>query len=448
MTADVQRLAMYNLAVGIDVGTSGVRAAAVDETELRVAFAAVKMPLPLNRSGLVTLDPAIWWDATRRVFRRLSRQIELKEIGAIAVTGTSGTILGVDANGRPVTPAQMYNSQASAKVLRRIAAVAPPETGARGPTSALARAIALQQEPGVARVIHQADWISGQFLGRFDVTDENNALKTGYDAVTRRWPNWLAEAGMRPNLLPTVVPAGTITGRIERWRAVELGLSADVAIVAGTTDGCAAFLAAGAETCGHAVTSLGTTLVLKVLSNRAIFAPKFGVYSHRIGNGWLVGGASNSGGGAIAKHFRLDRVRELSKRMDPKVASGLDYYPLAGRGERFPICDPRLEARLEPGVDNDVLFLQALMEGVTGIEKLGYRVIANLGGPSVTSTRTVGAAARNPAWRTIRERILGVPLVEAADNEAAVGVAKLAQKGLGVGSPNEVGSLNKGKGCA
>jgi sugar (pentulose or hexulose) kinase len=442
MTADVQRLAMYNLALGIDVGTSGVRAAAVDETGLRVAFAAVKMPLPLNRGGLVTQDPAIWWDATRRVFRRLSRQIELKRIAAIAVTATSGTILGVHANGRPVARAQMYNSRASAKILRRIAAVASAETVAHGPTSALARAIALQHEPGVARVIHQADWISGQFLGRFDVTDENNALKTGYDAVTRRWPNWLAKAGMRPNLLPTVVPAGTIIGRIERWRALELGLSADVAIVAGTTDGCAAFLAAGAETCGHAVTSLGTTLVLKVLSNSAIFAPKFGVYSHRLGNAWLVGGASNSGGGAITKHFRLDRVRELSKRMDPKVPSGLDYYPLAGRGERFPICDSRLEARLEPGVDNDVLFLQALMEGVTGVEKLGYRVIADLGGPSVTSIRTVGAAARNPTWRAIRERMLDVPLVEAADNEAAVGVAKLAQKGLGVGSPS------KGRGCA
>ena len=178
------------------VGTSGVRAAAVDETGLRVAFAAVKMTVPLDRGGLVTQDPAIWWEATRRVFQRLSRQIELKGIGAIAVTGTSGTILGVHANGRPVAPAQMYNSQASAKILRRIAAVAPAETVARGPTSALARAIVLQKEPGVTRVIDQADWISGQFLGRFDLTDENNALKTGYDAVTRRWPNWLIKAGM------------------------------------------------------------------------------------------------------------------------------------------------------------------------------------------------------------------------------------------------------------
>ena len=227
---------MHNLALGIDVGTSAARAAAVDETGHRVAFAAIKMPFPLDRGGLVTQDPAIWWDATRRLFQRLSRQIELKGIGAIAVTGTSGTILGVHANGRPVAPAQMYNSQASAKILRRIAAVAPSETVARGPTTALARAIALQNEPGVTRVIHQADWISGQFSGRFDLTDENNALKTGYDAVTRQWPNWLAKAGMRPNLLPRVVPAGTITGRIEHWRSAELGLAADVAIVAGTTD--------------------------------------------------------------------------------------------------------------------------------------------------------------------------------------------------------------------
>jgi D-ribulokinase len=421
---------MYNLALGIDVGTSGVRAAAVDENGLRVAFAAVKMPAPSNLGGVVTQDPAVWWDATRHVLRGLSRQTNLKRIGAIAIDGTSGTILGIYSNGRPVAQAQMYNSQASPEIVRRIAAVAPSETMAHASTSALARAIALQNEPGVTRVIHQADWIAGKFLGRFDFSDENNALKTGYNPVTQRWPDWLVKAGMRPNLLPKVVPAGTIIGRIERRRSAELGLAAGVAIVAGTTDGCAAFLAAGAEACGHAVTSLGTTLVLKVLSNRAIFAPKFGIYSHRIGNSWLIGGASNSGGAAITKHFCLDRLRELSMRMKPKVPTGLDYYPLVGRGERFPICDPHLEARLEPRVDNEVLFLQALMEGVTGVEKLGYRVLADLGGPSVTSIRTVGTGARNRAWRAIRERMLDMILVEPADDQAAVGSAKLAQKGL------------------
>jgi sugar (pentulose or hexulose) kinase len=262
------------------------------------------------------------------------------------------------------------------------------------------------------------------------VTDENNALKLGYDPIARRWPDWLVEVGLQPDRLISVVPAGTTISTIARCRASALGLAADVAIVAGTTDACAAFLAAGAERFGDAVTSLGTTLVLKLLSDRPIFAPNLGVYSHRIDNVWLVGGASNSGGAAIAKHFCLDRIRELSKQMTPNVPTGLDYYPLAGRGERFPHNNPDMEARLEPRPESDNLFLQALMEGVTNIEKLGYHCLAELGGPLVKSIRAVGGGAKNAAWRTIRARMLGIPLIDAVDDEAAVGVAKLARRGL------------------
>jgi len=65
------------------------------------------------------------------------------------------------------------------------------------------------------------------------------------------------------------------------------------------------------------VTSLATTLVLKLLSDRPLFDSDLGVYSHRIENLWLVGGASNSGGAAIAKHFSLDQIRELSEKINP-----------------------------------------------------------------------------------------------------------------------------------
>jgi sugar (pentulose or hexulose) kinase len=324
----------------------------------------------------------------------------------------------------------MYNSRAPEEIVRSITAVAPPESAAHGATSALARAVAMQTQPGSIRLVQQADWISGQFSRRFDVTDENNALKLGYDPIARRWPDWLVEVGLQPDRLISVVPAGTTISTIARCRASALGLAADVAIVAGTTDACAAFLAAGAERFGDAVTSLGTTLVLKLLSDRPIFAPNLGVYSHRIDNVWLVGGASNSGGAAIAKHFCLDRIRELSKQMTPNVPTGLDYYPLAGRGERFPHNNPDMEARLEPRPESDNLFLQALMEGVTNIEKLGYHCLAELGGPLVKSIRAVGGGAKNAAWRTIRARMLGIPLIDAVDDEAAVGVAKLARRGL------------------
>jgi sugar (pentulose or hexulose) kinase len=388
------------------------------------------MPAPFAENGTVTQHPAVWWKATRRVLQKLARQIDLQRIGAIAVDGTSGTVLGVDANGQPVAPAQMYNSRAPEEIVRSITAVAPPESAAHGATSALARAVAMQTQPGSIRLVQQADWISGQFSRRFDVTDENNALKLGYDPIARRWPDWLVEVGLQPDRLISVVPAGTTISTIARCRASALGLAADVAIVAGTTDACAAFLAAGAERFGDAVTSLGTTLVLKLLSDRPIFAPNLGVYSHRIDNVWLVGGASNSGGAAIAKHFCLDRIRELSKQMTPNVPTGLDYYPLAGRGERFPHNNPDMEARLEPRPESDNLFLQALMEGVTNIEKLGYHCLAELGGPLVKSIRAVGGGAKNAAWRTIRARMLGIPLIDAVDDEAAVGTAKLARRGL------------------
>jgi len=421
---------MRDLALGIDVGTSAVRAAAVDANGRRTAFAAATMPAPFNENGLVTQHPAVWWNATRHVVQSLAGQIDLTRIGAIAVDGTSGTVLGVDANGQHIGPAQMYNSRAPAEIVRSIAAVAQPESGAHGATSALARAIAMQSQPGVIRLIQQADWISGQFSERFDVTDENNALKLGYDPIARCWPDWLVKVGLRPDRLTTVVPAGTATSTIARCRASALGLAADVVIVAGTTDGCAAFLAAGAERCGDAVTSLGTTLVLKLLSDRPLFNSDLGVYSHRIDDLWLVGGASNSGGAAIAKHFSLDQIRELSEKIIPSVPTGLHYYPLAGRGERFPHNNPDMEERVQPRPENDILFLQALMEGVTSVEKLGYRCLAELEGPPVKSIRTVGSGAKNAAWRAIRARMLATPIIDPVDDEAAVGAAKLARRGL------------------
>ncbi len=423
---------MRDLALGIDVGTSGVRAAAVDGDGRRAAFAAAPMPAALvEANGSVTQDPAIWWDATRCALQALARQIQLERIAAIAVDGTSGTVVAIDANGRPVAPAQMYNSPSPGEIVCTIAAVAPKQSPACGASSALARAIRLQNEPGAVRLIHQADWISGQFSQRFDFTDENNALKTGYDAVAQRWPEWIARAGMRADCLPAVVPAGTAMGTIARRRAGELGLALDVIIVAGTTDGCAAVLAAGAKNCGEAVTSLGNTLVLKLLTDRPLFNANWGVYSHRLRAAWLAGGASNSGGAAIARHFSLERIRELSEKMTAEVPTGLDYYPLGSRGERFPHHDSEMESRVSPRPDDDGRFLQALMEGVTSVEKLGYQRLMEIGGSMLTSIRTVGGGARNAAWRTIRERMLGVPLIEPLDDEAAVGAAKLALRALG-----------------
>jgi sugar (pentulose or hexulose) kinase len=227
-------------------------------------------------------------------------------------------------------------------------------------------------------------------------------------------------------VLPDAVEPGTRLGTIDPDLAARFGLPQDVAIAAGTTDGCAAFLATGADAVGEAVTSLGSTLTLKQLSQRPIFSPEHGVYSHRLGGRWLAGGASNSGGAALARHFSPAALAALSARIDPAQESGLDYYPLPRPGERFPCADPHLPPRETPRPADDVRFLQGLLEGIARIEAQGYRLLAELGAPPPASVRTVGGGAQNAAWTAIRRRMLGVDMLPARSEAAAVGAALLA----------------------
>ena len=417
---------MSDLVLGIDVGTSGVRIAAIDRTAKVVAFAASPMPAARRDGQRITQDASVWERGLGDAMARLASTIDLARVGALAVDGTSGTLVGVDDRGSPVSAGSLYNDRADAADIATVERAAPPQAAVHGTTSPLARAMRLLRTPGVAKILHQADWIAAQFSGRFDVSDESNALKTGYDPVGRRWPDWISATDVAPAKLPAVVAAGSIIGQVSADASRRFRLPARTVVVAGMTDGCAAFMASGAAKPGDAVTSLGSTLVLKLASERPLFAPEFGIYSHRIGDLWLAGGASNSGGAALAQFFSAEQMRDISSRIDTRVDTGLDYYPLPACGERFPINDPALEPRMTPRPDDDAVFLQGLFEGIARIEALGYRRLFELGGPGLAGVATVGGGAANESWRRIRAATLGVPVVMSENNEAAVGVARLA----------------------
>jgi sugar (pentulose or hexulose) kinase len=326
----------------------------------------------------------------------------------------------------------MYNDPANDRDgLDAIAQHAPKESAAHGATSGLAKLLTFQKLAGVRHVIHQADWLAGNFTGRHDLSDENNALKTGYDPLMRAWPDWMAAAGAEMRLLPQVLPAGAPMGRISPSSAASFGLPAETLIVAGTTDGCASFLATGADRPGDGVTALGTTMTVKLLSDKPLFAPEYGLYSHRIGDIWLAGGASNTGGVVLAQYFAPERIAALSAMIDPATRTGLDYYPLVKPGERFPIADPMLAPRMEPRPRDDAEFLKAIFEGIAGIEHLAYQRLTALGGPALRSVRTVGGGARNPAWSAIRRSRLNVGFEGVRSEEAAAGAARLALEGAG-----------------
>ncbi len=412
---------MRDLYLGIDVGTSGVRAIVIDQDRAVVAEAKSAM----TDHGDNHRSPRVWQSATELVVRQVLSAIDPTLVRALAVDGTSGTMIALDRDGQPLGDGVMYNDPCTNhSLIHQISTISPETTAARGASSALARAVELVATYTPDRVVHQADWIAMLF-GAPVVTDENNALKTGYDPVTGDWPQWIAQV-IDPAILPPVVPAGTRVGTVG---ANSYGLDPNCAIVAGTTDGCASFLATGADQPGAGVTALGTTMTIKLLSDKPIFAPGYGIYSHRILGLWLAGGASNTGGNVIKAEFPDTNIDAISDEIDSESDIDLDYYPLKQPGERFPINDPGLLPRLGPRPVSDADHLHGIFQGIAKIEALAYRRLAELGAPRLTSVRAVGGGAGNATWTRIRERHLGVPMVAAASGEAAFGTALLAMVG-------------------
>jgi sugar (pentulose or hexulose) kinase len=223
--------------------------------------------------------------------------------------------------------------------------------------------------------------------------------------------------------LPEVVASGTRLGALGTGARALLDLEPQCLVVAGTTDANAAVLAADPQP-GDGITVLGTTLVLKQFSPKPISGP--GISCHRLGGRWLVGGASNAGGGMLRQFFSDQDLAELSRQINPGQPSGLKLRPLPRPGERFPVDDPGLEPVLGPRPVSDARFLQGLLEGLAAIERAGWQRLLELGAPPIERVISLGGGARNPQWRRIRELCLGMPVWNRPNLSAATGVARLA----------------------
>lgn len=409
--------------LGVDLGTSGVRCSAIDNAGNELATSSEV--LSQNQ------QPDDWKRAAFKVINSVREKVDADAIAAIAIDGTSSTVMLCDTDGTPCSPPIMYNDQSCTQEAEEIKPHAPENSAAHGASSSLAKALyLLKRHPDAKHICHQSDWIAALLCGRFDFSDENNCLKLGYDPLNREWPQWLSALNIKRSLLPRVFIPGTVVAPLQSSVTNELGLPGHCKLVAGTTDSIAAFIATGASEIGEAVTSLGSTLVIKLISGKPVFSSELGVYSHRLGDKWLAGGASNSGGNVLMHYFSREQLAEMTPRLDSTTSTGLDYYPLVNPGERFPVNNPVLKPRLEPRPDDDLMFFQGMLEGMAHIEHTGYKALEKLGAPEVSKIYSAGGGSSNPAWRTIRENIMGVPVVNAEHSDASYGAALLAMRSI------------------
>ncbi|MEW5307271.1 MAG: hypothetical protein WDW36_009678 [Sanguina aurantia] len=471
--------------LGIDFGTSGARAIAIDDAG--EVLAEVKRGYGADAQT----DRACAWERTSATHGasspctpscRTCPPSTRSAIASIAFDGTSATAMLVQrSTGRSLAPAKLYNESQGEQAVQRVKSIAPASHTTTASTSSLCKLMTwhdagvwqqhaadfLQQQqqqrgqqqgrPGEGTatsqqppqtsalehtptsqatlgcpvvLCHQADWLAALCCGSYGYSDWNNALKLGYDPGTQQFPSWLTAQPFSALLPHTVLQPGSPIACITPALAAATGLPATALVCAGTTDSIAAFIAAGVTLPGAAVTSLGSSMAVKMLSRVRVDDAACGVYSHRLGGQlWLVGGASNTGGAVLRQHFTDAELSDLSGRMDVQLPTGLDYYPLPATGERFPVNDPCLAPRLTPRPDDDALFLQGMFEGMAAIEAEAYALLQRMGAPRVVQVLTAGGGAENGKWNAIRARVLGVEVLPAPNGEAAYGAALLARQG-------------------
>ncbi|MGI0487293.1 FGGY-family carbohydrate kinase [Pantanalinema rosaneae CENA516] len=416
--------------LGIDFGTSGARAIAIDATTqvcAQVSQRFIDSPI----QGKATT----WRNLLFTLIQQLPESVRGR-LRAIAINGTSSTVLLCDASGQPLTEPLLYNDARGVAELATLQALfatqpdAPCRNNVGNATSSLVKLLWWRRQPIYTQAkyfLHQADWLAFLLHGQLGISDYHNSLKLGYDVHQLTYPDWLMALEVSP-LFPQVLPPGTPVSPIQPPIAADLGLPTDCQICTGTTDSIAAFLASGATRSGEAVTSLGSTLVLKLLSDTPIEHGTYGIYSHRLGNRWLVGGASNTGGAVLQQFFTSTELATLSQQIPVDQPSPLDYYPLLKPGERFPINDPNLPPRLSPQPSDRREFLHGLLTSIARIEAQGYHLLQTLGATPLMQVYTAGGGANNPTWTAIRQQLLGIPVIASRHTEAAYGTALLARR--------------------
>lgn len=432
------------LFMGIDIGTQGVRGVIVDEMGKAVAGSSENFK-KLNcakHSGWYEQEPIVWWEAVDSVLKCSIEQLKKigrsgQDIRAISIDGTSGTILPVDEEGNPLYQAMMYNdmrSESQAEKAKKAGKTLEKKLGLQYNASfALPKFLWIKENlPAIyeqtEKFIHQADFITGKLTGEFFVTDYSNALKSGYDLMDYEWPKFIeAELGIDQEKLPAVVAPGEPIKKISKDICRRYSLNPNTVVTAGATDGYASALAAGAVKPGDWASIIGTTLVLKGVTDHLLTDPSGSSYSHRLPSGaWMLGGAANIGGRYLNDCFKKDEFNERNKKVLDYIPTGVISYPLHGKGERFPFLDPNAEGFFIGDIRNLDIKYAAIMEGVAYAERLAFERMENLGAAVGNSIFTTGGACRSKEWMTIRASVLNKEMKVPKIVDAAMGCAILA----------------------
>lgn len=431
--------------LGLDVGTQGTRAIVCDERGKVIAQSS--RPLVADNEeklpeGWVEQDPLSWWEGVSSCLQEVVASLKgegilPEEIKAISVASISGAIVPLGAGNEPLRKAIMYNDNRAVEEARLANEAGERLTAKLGysfePSFTLSKLLWIKRkEPKTysltKRFIHATDFIIGKLTGDYSTTDSSNAFQTGYDLVDKRWPRFISQAlEISSQLLSKVVSPGTVIGSISPECARETGLSRETLVAAGMTDGTASLISTGAISPGEWVSIVGTTLVIKGVSEKLIKDREGRIYCHLHPEGfWLPGGASSVGGECLKDRFGEEDLTELDKYVPERTPTHLTIYPLVRTGERFPFVNTEAEGFLIGRPRDKYELYAAYLEGVGLVERWIYELMEELGAPVGEKIYTAGGGSKSGEWLQVRANILNKTLVRPKVVESAFGAAIVA----------------------
>ena len=419
---------MSPLALGIDVGLSGVRAAVVNEEGALVATARRAYRNARFGGGIAEHDPGEWVELAFQVAREAVGSPYSARVAVVGVGALGPAPVLVDAALRPLTRAPLFalDRRAEDERLRLVAGLADEVAAATLDCALPKLAWWLKHEPEAAA---EAAWA-------LDATGFVVGSLTGVPVMDRITAADYRLPGVdSPVPLPEPVAADALAGRLTAGAAESMGVSADVPVVAGSYDSFVDIAAAGVRRPGDAGILLGSTMIVGRATEAAEPRDGLGV-SEYPGEGVLLGGWTLSGGRVLDWAVSMfgdgrghGELAAAAEAIPPGRVMALPYL----NGERTPVWDAEARAALVGlGADSGPAEIYSAMIDSLALVVRDHtdRIDSALGPCPVW--RVTGGGARNRAWLGATADAVGAPLEVAPDAGEAVGPALLGLRALGV----------------
>ena len=441
--------------LGIDLGTSSVKAMLFDAEQGVIAVRAEEYGVDIAHPGWAQQSPALWWESLVRVLRWLESHYR-EAYRSVCAVGYSGQMHGMvltDAKGQPVRPAVIWLDQRAGRQLEEIGAALSEEDMGNVFCNRVSSGFAFpsllwvrEQEPEIfARAAHflsPKDYIRYKMTGEIGAEVVDASSTTLFATGERDWA-WevIDRFHLPPQMFPKVHESADIAGTVTAQCEAQTGLPAGIPVIYGSGDQPAQSIGNGVIGPGRIISNIGTGGQISAFSSRPAYDKKLrtNTFCHAIRNAWTIFGATLCSGMSLSwaknKVFRVGSYEEINAAVAAVSpgADGLIYLPYLS-GERTPHMNP--DARgvffgMTLGQEQGH-FLRAVMEGVTYSLRDCLGILQELGvdAPEIIAS---GGATASPQWMQMQADILGKPVrVSRVKEQACLGSCLLAAVGTGV----------------